>query len=137
MKTPYLEGLTPYASCWLVAGGSAGQEVVSLIDGLRQRAERAESLLARAQDGSPKRPREANSHSVQLDYDIGQHLQREGWVWDAINRQWRLRAQVSACQEHGTLYRGEWVEMRGRSQDGLDLADLAADEASLPWNQDD
>jgi hypothetical protein len=52
-------------------------------------ASKALTLLARAQDGSPKRPREANSHSVQLDYDIGQLLQRAGFVWDAIHRQWR------------------------------------------------
>lgn len=89
-------------------------------------------LLARAQDGSPKRPRDANSHSVQLDYDIGQLLQREGWVWDAINRQWRPSSQVSACQEHGTLYQWERVPP---DPGEIDLADLAADEAALPWNQ--
>jgi hypothetical protein len=56
---------------------------------LVERAERAEALLARAQDGGHKTPREANSHSVQLDYDIGQCLQRNGWAWDAVNRVWR------------------------------------------------
>jgi hypothetical protein len=56
---------------------------------LVERAERAEELLARAQDGRRMTPREANTHSVQLDYDIGQHLQRSGWAWDAVNRVWR------------------------------------------------
>jgi hypothetical protein len=93
---------------------------------------KALDLLARAQDGSPKRPREANSHSIQLDYDIGQLLQRAGFVWDAINRQWRPSSQVSPCQAHGTLYQCEWTPPTGE----VDLADLAADEAALPWNQE-
>lgn len=71
-------------------------------------------LLARAQDGAPKRPRDANAHAVQLDYDIGRLLQQEGYVWDAIGRKWR--APTSACQAHGTLHQCEWVEYRGREQ---------------------
>jgi hypothetical protein len=88
-------------------------------------------LLARAQDGSPKRPRDANAHAVQLDYDIGRLLQREGYVWDAIGRKWR--APTSACQAHGTLYQCEWVPPVPE----VDLKDLAADEAALPWNRDE
>jgi multidrug resistance efflux pump len=95
---------------------------------------KAMNLLARVQDGSPKRPREANSHSIQLDYEIGQLLQRAGFVWDAINRQWRPGAQVSPRQAHGTLYQCERVPP---DPGEIDLADLAADEAALPWNQDE
>lgn len=69
-------------------------------------------LLARAQDGSPERPRDANAHAVQLDYDIGRLLQQEGYMWDAIGRKWR--APTSACQAHGAQYQCEWVEYRGR-----------------------
>ena len=69
----------------------------------------ANGFLARAQDGSPKRPREACSDQVQLDYDIGQHLQRHGWQWDAINRKWRRPAL-----EH--VETASWTEYRGREQ---------------------
>jgi hypothetical protein len=62
----------------------------------------ANGLLARAQDGSAKRPREANTDSVQLDYDIGKHLERNGWRWDAINRKW-TQADTAT-----------WTEYRGR-----------------------
>ncbi len=64
--------------------------------------EAANGLLARAQDGSAKRPREANTDSVQLDYDIGKHLERNGWRWDAINRKW-TQADTAT-----------WTEYRGR-----------------------
>lgn len=66
------------------------------LDELQRQLDRAErelvaanALLARAQDGRAKTPREANSDQIQLDYDIGRHLQRHGWHWDAINRVWR------------------------------------------------
>lgn len=68
----------------------------------------ANALLARAQDGRAKRPADANRDQVQLDYDIGQHLQRNGWRWDAIHRQWRL---AEAAAETAT-----WTESRGRRQ---------------------
>ena len=71
--------------------------------------EAANALLARAQDGRSKRPRVACNDQVQLDYDIGQHLQRQGWQWDAINRQWRKPA--SERVDNGTE---SWTEYRGR-----------------------
>lgn len=50
--------------------------------------EAANVLLARTQDASAKRPREVCSDQVQLDYDIGRHLQCAGYVWDASRRRW-------------------------------------------------
>jgi hypothetical protein len=110
---------------------------------------KALSLLARAQDGSPKRPREANSHSVQLDYEIGQLLQRAGFVWDAIYRQWRAPASVQpstllkdfVCPETVPSAALDTVELAAQRlhvevEFERKLADLAADEAALPWNQE-
>ncbi len=105
---------------------------------VRERCESADArfaaalgLLARAQDGSPKRPRDANAHAVQLDYDIGRLLQQEGYMWDAIGRKWR--APTSACQAHGAQYQCEWAP----PAPDVNLEDLAADEAALPWNLDE
>lgn len=88
------------------------RQVLERCESADARLAAALGLLARAQDGSPKRPRDANAHAVQLDYDIGRTLEQEGYVWDAIGRKWR--APTSACQAHGTLYQCEWVEYRGR-----------------------
>lgn len=86
----------------------------------------ATALLARAQDGTVKRPRDANADAIQLDYDIGQCLQRNGWCWDAIRRKWRA---PSALGEGAKIARGSmtsavmqgrvesflgWTETRGR-----------------------
>jgi hypothetical protein len=67
----------------------AAKELGAKLDAAESKLAAAVALLARAQDASPKTPREANHDSVQLDYDIGQFLQREGFTWDAINRVWR------------------------------------------------
>jgi hypothetical protein len=96
---------------WPMRVGIARQ-ILERCESADARLTAALGLLARAQDGSPKRPREANAHSVQLDYDIGRLLQREGYVWDANGRKWR--APTSACQAHGAQYQCEWVETRGR-----------------------
>lgn len=69
--------------------------------------EAANGLLARTQGGSPMRPRVACSDQVQLDYYIGQHLQRQGWQWDAFQRKWR---------SPGTAETATWTEYRGREQ---------------------
>lgn len=76
----------------------SAQNSYAAIHAAEARLATAVGLLARAQDGSPKTPREANSCSVQLDYDISQLLQREGFVWDAINRVWRRLASTQPAQ---------------------------------------
>jgi hypothetical protein len=78
------------------------KRLLGVMEAADARIEDANRLLARAQDGRAKRPAEANRDQVQLDYDIGQHLQRNGWHWDAINRQWR-RVETAT-----------WTESRGR-----------------------
>lgn len=59
---------------------------------LKSKIATANELLVRAYDGQSKRPREANSSQVQLDHDVGQHLHRCGYVWNAIDRKWVLLA---------------------------------------------
>jgi hypothetical protein len=92
---------------------------------MRQDAEtlltKALDLLARAQDGSPKTPREACSHDVLLDYDIGRLLQRAGWLWDAIYRQWRAPADA----QPSTLLK-DFVCPETVPREALDQAELAA-----------
>lgn len=75
--------------------GGLWEQTVNERDGAHNEIERlkvdlaaANALLVRAQDGSPKRPREANRDQIQLDYDIGQHMHRCGYVWNAVDRKW-------------------------------------------------